>query len=189
MKDVKEVWMPIDGLDGLYEVSSLGRVKSLPKIRSVWKGAQYLSKEKYLNAHPSRYGYPTVNLYKDKHFFKRMAVHRLVANAFIPNPENKPHINHINAVRTDNRIENLEWCTASENIHHTIKLGRHKPVKQNDAVRSKTVLQLNTKKETINEFPSTMEVQRALGFKAPNINHAIKYKKLSHGYYWRYKNI
>jgi len=67
-------------------------------------------------------GYPKISLMIDGDL-KKMFVHKLLALAFIPNPENKPQINHINGIKDDNRLENLEWCTASENIDHSYRMG------------------------------------------------------------------
>lgn len=104
-----EVWKPIQGYEGLYEVSNMGRVKSLPKMCGYRK-----SKERIIKPFINNYGYKLISLCKNnkqKHF----QVHRLVANAFIPNPHNKPQVDHINRNKQDNNCNNLRWVTASEN--------------------------------------------------------------------------
>ena len=95
-----EIWRDIDGYEGLYQVSNFGRVKSFQR------GKPRILKA-FLNS-----GYLSVVLYRD-HKVKQCLVHRLVALAFIPNPEDKPLVNHINGVKTDNCVENLEWATAA----------------------------------------------------------------------------
>ena len=117
----QEIWKPVVGYEGLYEVSSLGNVKSLSRLVNVstWEKQKYILGKKmafYIN-----YGYNNVDLSNKKK--KKCKVHRLVAEAFIPNPDKKPYINHINSIRNDNRVENLEWCTARENTLHGVAFG------------------------------------------------------------------
>jgi DNA-directed RNA polymerase specialized sigma24 family protein len=115
----KEIWKPIEGYEGLYEVSNLGRVKRLV----IWNGHKYIKQERMLNPykqHANKYYYrAVVKLFKDK-IKKDFKVHRLVAQAFIPNPHNKPNINHKDGNPLNNKVENLEWCTQQENIDHAI---------------------------------------------------------------------
>lgn len=111
-----EIWQPILNFEKLYEVSSLGRVKSI-KSDTKYRKSQSQIRKIYI----SKYGYANVTLYvNNKSFTKR--INRIVAEAFIPNPLNKPCVNHINGIKTDNRIENLEWVTYSENEIHSYKI-------------------------------------------------------------------
>lgn len=123
-----EIWKPVKGYEGLYEVSNLGRVKTIERA------VPWLSRNRKTKANrtiPSKIrasqinfrGYGRIQLSKGcKNVI--FSAHRLVAEAFIPNPENKPFINHINCDRNDNRVENLEWCTSKENSQHRMKYGK-----------------------------------------------------------------
>lgn len=112
-----EVWKDIEGYEGLYQVSNLGRVLSLARTRKNRWGQDVPVLERILTPRINDKGYLRVALSKDdvsKDFF----IHRLVAMAFIPNPNNYPIINHMNEVKTDNRVENLEWCTHKYNVNY-----------------------------------------------------------------------
>lgn len=113
-----EVWKTVPDLYG-YEISNLGRVKSLPKAQGFG-----FKKETVLEGFLTRKGYHKVNLKVDKKA-KGTLVHRLVAMAFLPNPNNLPEVNHKNGIKTDNRIENLEWVTHSENMRHALENDLH----------------------------------------------------------------
>lgn len=116
-----EEWRDIAGYEGLYQISNLGNVKSL--IR--WKGTHYLPTEKSLQKTKTTTGYWKVELTKDK-VKKSLRVHRLVAIAFIPNNEGKPHVNHRDGNPLNNNVDNLEWCTQKENVAHALKTGLKK---------------------------------------------------------------
>jgi hypothetical protein len=114
-----ELWKDIEGHEGLYQVSNLGRIKSLPK----WDG-NHLTKEKILKISIFDSGYLKINLIKFG-FKKWFSIHRLVAQAFIPNPENKPEVNHKDGIKSHCYEDNLEWNTKKENNQHAVKLGLH----------------------------------------------------------------
>lgn len=112
---MKVIWKDIQGYEGYYQISNTGFVLSLPR-----KSNSSLS---VLKPQLSCHGYPQVGLKVKGKGRKLVRIHRLVALHFIPNPENKPEVNHINRNRADYRIENLEWCTRTENARHAAKLG------------------------------------------------------------------
>jgi hypothetical protein len=119
-----EIWMPVDVggfYEGLYEISNMGRWKILYREWATYNGATTKFDERITNGSLS-HGYRVVCMKKDN-IGKSIGLHRLVALAFLPNPNDLPMVNHKNAVRNDNRVENLEWCTAKENNAHAFKMG------------------------------------------------------------------
>lgn len=153
-----EVWKDIPGYEGLYQVSNLGRVKSI----SFRNNQIVKQRDKILTQTKINSGYLTVGFHKDGKQ-KHCLVHRLVAQAFIQNPENKETVNHINGDKHDNRAINLEWNTPKENTGHSIKTGLNKVCIKNN-IKSIPVLQYDLKMNLIATYPSTKECGRR-GFK------------------------
>lgn len=189
-----EEWKPVVGYEGLYEVSNLGRVRSLDRMS--WNGKSYwLQKGKILNPGFDMYGYKYVNLYKNCNG-KKYYIHRLVASAFIPNTDNLPVINHINEIKTDNRAENLEHCTQKHNMEHSGCIKKmlnasHKQkcyLKASEATK-KPVIQLTLDGNFVSEFDSASEASRKTGIYDTSISRCCKGKQQSAGnYLWKYKN-
>lgn len=185
----KEVWKDVIGYEGLYQVSSLGRVKSLSYDKT--------GQEKVLKQ-GIRLGYPYVELHKRGYPKKKKQVHRLVAMAFIPNPEGKPYIDHINTQKDDNRVENLQWVTCKENCNNPLTL-KHKSDGQKGEKgsnwgnfgslhsRSIPIVQLTLDGKLVREWECTMQPQRELGYSNSSICRCLKGKQLtSYGYRWMY---
>lgn len=176
-----EIWKDIVGYEGLYQVSSLGNVKSL--------NYNHTGKEKVLSNVINSSGYCHVSLWKDK-TKKVMKVHRLVAQTFISNPDNKDSVDHINGIRSDNRLENLRWTTPKENINYPLAKSHLHQSMINNPKLSKSVYQIDkTTGEVINEYPSTQEACRQTGISFQNISkccRGIVGFKSAGGYIWKY---
>jgi predicted XRE-type DNA-binding protein len=121
-----EIWKPVPGFDGRIEASNFGRIRSKDKMKRIRDGRMAFHAGRIFKANPDRNGYPVVNVGLKSHAL----VHRLVALTFLPNPEGKPEVNHKNGVRNDNRLENLEWVTGSENTFHAFRVLRRRKVSQ-----------------------------------------------------------
>ena len=131
-----ENWKDIIGYEGLYQVSNLGNVKSLSK--TVLNRGKYpsISKEKIFKYRIDKYGYALFRFTKNNKR-KNILGHRLVALAFLPNPENKPQVNHIDGNKLNNNMDNLEWNTAKENVNHSWRNGLSNSKKGKDSHLSK----------------------------------------------------
>jgi len=118
-----EVWKYITEYEGLYQVSNIGRIKSLERYSAnQWSEKARFREEKILSYQLTKDGYPSIKLSKNGNAI-RHRIHRLVALCFLENPFGKEQVNHINGIKTDNRVENLEWATCSENMEHAYKSG------------------------------------------------------------------
>lgn len=171
-----EVWKEIEGTNGMYEVSNTGKVRSLDYRQT--------GKTKELVCQVDKKGYKRVRISRDgkKYSFK---IHRLVANAFIPNPENKPHVNHINGDKSDNRAENLEWMTCQENADHAMKNhlwdGCLSASARTNEKRKKPIVATNIKTGEKITFESMRDAEKALNTK--HINAVIRgERKQANGY-------
>lgn len=182
-----EIWKDVPGYEGFYQVSNLGRVKSLDRTIRHARFGSVKRKGKELRQAVDRYGYMRVGIFNgnDK---KIWSVHRLVATAFIPNPENKETVNHINGNKQDNRVENLEWNTQVENLKHSYATGLNGSKNHMNQSGSKPVMQYDKNLNLIKVYPSINEAGRA-GFDRRSINKCCKGElKTVGGYVWKTEN-
>lgn len=189
-EEVKEEWRPVVGFEGLYEVSNLGRVKSVQRI-AYGSYRKRVVPERIMALHYARGGYLRTSLHKDGEM-RTFAIHRLVAEAFIPNPENLPQVNHKNEVKDDNRASNLEWCSLDYNVHYGTGIERRSKTQVNGPC-AVPVLQIDpSTMEIIKEWPSMAEAERN-GFSHGCVSNCCKNRYLRegnnvyHGFIWRYK--
>lgn len=144
-----EIWKFIDGYEGWYEISNMGRVRSLDRtvyFRDGKRSRDYKGKILKCKYH---HGYQMVNLLKNKEI-NTVYVHRLVIETFIPKEDGKEWTNHKNGIKSDNRVENLEWCTPSENNNHAVEMGLRKDnvsglIAYTDTLKKKVVALKNNK--------------------------------------------
>ena len=169
---MKEVWKDIEGDEGLYKISNLGYVYSIKS-------------KKILKIH-DRQGYKYSQLWKCSKG-KNFLIHRLVALAFIPNPENKKEVNHIDGDKSNNKVDNLEWVTSSENKIHAQKIGLKK-IPDNLSPK-KAVLQIDPiTLDVVNEFESIHEAHRKTGIDFRLISKVLNGKRnKTGGYIWKEK--
>ncbi len=178
-----EEWRPVKGFEKAYEVSNQGKVRSVRRSIIQLRGSKRTWQtvpEKILRQDTDKDGYKKVSLayYKKR---QRSFVHRLVAEAFLQNPDNKPQVNHKDSCRSNNSVENLEWCTASENTRHGYQYGNAIPV------HPKRVQQFDLGGNYIKTWETLCDAGRAVGTNPANIRKQIQ-GKIHHcrGYIWKY---
>ena len=184
-----EIWRDIPNFEGRYQVSNQGQVKSLSRKVNNHTG-QFLIKEKILKQRTDFKGYMRIDLKDNNGKRCYLGVHRLVALAFIPNPENKPQVNHIDGNKNHNNVENLEWCTNGENQKHAYKTGLNR-VTGKAGRKPRSVIAINPEtKEIVAQYNSIAEAGRSLGLKNPcNIGGCCRNaygRKTIAGYEWKY---
>lgn len=182
-----ESWLPVIGYEGLYEVSDKGNVRSLFRYK------------KQLKPSKGNNGYLSVELFKGKQG-KRVSIHRLVATAFISNPQNLPQVNHKDENKHNNCVENLEWCSAKYNMVYGTAMSRRiantdyssprclENARKNGATQSKPVLQFSKDGILLNRYSSGKEAYRKTGLSHSHILECCagkRYKTVG-GYIWKY---
>ena len=184
MSTSEEEWREVQGYEGLYEVSNFGRVRTLNYKRT---GAIRVMKDAGLKKTGHRY----VVLYKNG-VKMHQYVHRLVAQAFVSNPNNLPCVNHKDENPTNNCANNLEWCSKEYNNTFGSRTERIAEKKRghNNTPKSKAILQLSLDGELLQEWPSAQEIKRQLGYSQGNISTVCLGRHGHHtayGYIWKYK--
>lgn len=174
-----EIWKDIAGYEGLYQVSNYGNVRSLSWSRRGIVRNLYLKKQNR--------GYCHVELAKDG-IRKAFTVHRLVAEAFIPNPNNYPTVNHKDEDKTNNAVTNLEWCTHSQNMGHTIALHPEKyHVKGRPYSRTKSVVQLSKDGKVLRVWDNLISIKHENGFNEGHIGECcLGKRKSAYGFKWQF---
>lgn len=175
-----EVWKDIEGYEGIYQVSNLGRVKGVERLILSEKRENFLVSERLFSLVTSGNGYSTLVLSKNN-TVKRFYVHRLVAQAFIPNPKNKRVVNHKNGVKTDNQVGNLEWNTYKENLHHAIRLGLiDSNNEKNNASKLKKEDVLEIRRLFDNKIISQKEISVIFNISKTQVHVIVKRKQWTH---------
>lgn len=188
----QEIWKDILGYEGFYQVSNLGRVRSVDRIVKGSFGSQH-KKSIILAPAINTAGYYSVALTRNAKG-KTFRVHRLVAEAFIPNPGNYPIINHKDENKLNNNVNNLEWCTYSYNTVYNNSMARRQNAKNKNHSYGceKKVYQYDINGHLIKIWKSLMEVSRELHIPWGNIANCCrggKYRHTAYGYKWSYKSI
>jgi hypothetical protein len=200
-----EIWLPITGYDD-YEISNKGRVKSLSREKRNRQG-KWIRKEVILKPGMNRLGYFMVSLYKDKKA-KSKKLHRLIAEAFIPNPNNLPCVNHIDENKENNDIDNLEWCTYSYNLMYSGNCSKGGMANANNSKNVERFTKWNKENKgwligsnaskkpvlqilngvIIMEYSSAKDANTITGINASHIGECCKGKAITAGgYNWAYK--
>lgn len=175
---MEEIWKEVEEFNGAYLISNKGRLKSV-KRGIKWNGTIRHQEDKIMSQVINKSGYIEYQItYNGKHYSRK--AHRLVAMAFIPNIDNKPFINHKDGIKTNNNVNNLEWCTNRENVQHAYN---------NELIhKAKAILQFTKDGKFLRRWKNSSEITRELGIGKTTIHAACKRKNhQTKGYIWRYE--
>lgn len=181
--DVKylEIWKDIVGYEKLYQVSNLGRVRSYDREVTYKNGTVHVHKGRILKTATNKSGYLQINLYRNG-TQKVCLVHRLVAMAFLPNPDNLPCVNHKDENRSNSHVDNLEWCTHEYNSNYS-----HTGTKANKDRRKQINCYSYPDMKYVTTFESCNEAARQLGVSSSLVSKVANGKKpQTKGYYFEY---
>ena len=180
-----EIWKLIEGTD-CYEVSNLGRVRSIDRYIKGGHNNLRFMKGKILKLNEHREGYLYAQLYIDG-VFKPIGIHKLVAEAFIPNPDNLPYVNHKDEIKTNNCVDNLEWCTREYNNSYGTRLERisnsmkkYKPSEETLNKIRKPIIVKNLINNITKIYPSIKDAVIECGFNMSGVNRCLKGKLNKH---------
>jgi len=178
---VDEIWKEVSGFNGMYRISNCGR------LESIFTGSPII-REPSLNK-----GYPSICLRINKKTINKR-IHRLVAEAFIPNPDNKKTINHIDGNKQNNHVSNLEWCTQKENVQHAYRIGLSKPnrleIFKELKINEKEIYRYSIEGDYIDSFPSLLEATIHVNGNNGCISRFANHRgnmTHSYGYKWSYE--
>ncbi len=186
----EEIWKYVIGQEGKYQISNLGNLRSVTRVMFQSNGKKITITGRLIKQSKNRKGYLVISLAK-KHY----SIHRMVANAFIPNPDNKPQVNHKRGVKIDNRASELEWCTNKENNHHArvvlgLKMGTPKKVRTPKILKQRPwyghpIYQISLDGFFIAEHQSITAAAKAVNRSAMSIQQVLRGRcNHSAGYYW-----
>ena len=188
---LNEIWKPIKGYEGLYEVSNFGRIKSLKRLvksHNKWGECYIIINEKILKTSDNKLGYLFVKLYKNNKT-KTYYIHRLVAEHFIHNPNNLPEVNHKDECKSNNIYTNLEWCDRKYNVNQGNRLKKISKKLKNKKEWSKPVIQYTLDGQFVKEWESINEADRN-GYNHGHIAACCRGERKTHkGFIWEYKKI
>lgn len=177
---MEEIWRDIKEYEGLYQISNWGNVKRLSHKR--YDRNQILKERKIKVIYPKNKWYPYLSLCKEGKYINKY-LHRILAETFIPNPNNEPCINHIDGNKQNNSLDNLEWCSFSHNNREAHKLGLNKGT-------AKTTLQYDKQGNFIKEWFSTRKAEHDLHIANGKVSDCcIGKRKTAGGFVWKYKEI